>query len=58
MPADAHVFGIPAIAEREQKIQFAAISRLPEMRRQLKALQQAVELALRRDHATATGEVA
>ena len=43
VPADAHVFGIPAIAERDQKIQFAAISKLPEMRRQLKALQQAVD---------------
>jgi UDP-3-O-[3-hydroxymyristoyl] glucosamine N-acyltransferase len=42
VPAGAHVFGIPAIAERDQKIQFAAISKLPEMRRQLKALQHAV----------------
>ena len=32
-----------AIAERDQKIQFAAISKLPDMRRQLKALQQAVD---------------
>jgi UDP-3-O-[3-hydroxymyristoyl] glucosamine N-acyltransferase len=43
VPAGAHVFGTPAIAERAQKIQFAAISKLPEMRRQLRALQQAVE---------------
>ena len=43
VPAGAHVFGVPAIAERDQKIQFAAISKLPEMRRQLKALQQAVD---------------
>lgn len=43
VPAGAHVFGVPAIAERAQKIQFAAISKLPEMRRQLRALQQAVD---------------
>ena len=43
VPAGAHVFGIPAIALREQKIQLAAISKLPEMRRQLKALQHAVD---------------
>jgi UDP-3-O-[3-hydroxymyristoyl] glucosamine N-acyltransferase len=49
VPAGAHVFGIPAIAERDQKIQFAAISKLPDMRRQLKALQQAVD-ELTRDH--------
>jgi len=43
VPTDARFFGTPAIAERDQKIQFAAISKLPEMRRQLKALQQAVD---------------
>jgi UDP-3-O-[3-hydroxymyristoyl] glucosamine N-acyltransferase len=55
VPAGAHVFGIPAIAEREQKIQFAAISKLPEMRRQLKALQQAVD-ELRRNPASSNGQ--
>jgi UDP-3-O-[3-hydroxymyristoyl] glucosamine N-acyltransferase len=47
VPAGAHVFGVPAIAEREQKIQFAAISKLPEMRRQLKAMQQTVDALTR-----------
>lgn len=55
VPADAHVFGIPAIAERDQKIQFAAISKLPEMRRQLKALQQAVD-ELTRAASTSNGQ--
>ncbi|MEX0676695.1 MAG: UDP-3-O-(3-hydroxymyristoyl)glucosamine N-acyltransferase [Pirellulales bacterium] len=43
VPAGAYMLGIPAIREREQKIQFAAISKLPEMRRQLKQLRQAVD---------------
>jgi len=43
VPADAHMLGTPAIREREQKIQFAAMSKLPEMRRQLKRLERAVE---------------
>jgi UDP-3-O-[3-hydroxymyristoyl] glucosamine N-acyltransferase len=54
VPAGAHVFGIPAIAERDQKIQFAAISKLPDMRRQLKALQQAVD-ELTREHPPSAG---
>jgi len=45
--AGAHVFGCPAIAERDQKIQFAAISKLPEMRRQLKALKHTVDAMVR-----------
>ncbi len=47
VPAGAHMLGIPAIAERDQKIQFAAISKLPEMRRQLKRLQQMVDELMR-----------
>ena len=43
VPAGAHMLGIPAVREREQKIRFAAISKLPEMRRQLKKLQRAVD---------------
>lgn len=42
VPADTMVFGIPARPEREQKLIFAAIARLPESRRQLKAIQAAV----------------
>ncbi len=30
------MLGAPAIPEREQKLQFAAISKLPEMRKMLK----------------------
>jgi hypothetical protein len=37
------MLGCPAIPEREQKVQFAALSKLPEMRRQLKALQHAID---------------
>ncbi|MGH7138737.1 MAG: UDP-3-O-(3-hydroxymyristoyl)glucosamine N-acyltransferase, partial [Pirellulales bacterium] len=42
VPADTMVFGIPARPEREQKLIFAAIARLPELRRQVKALVAAV----------------
>ncbi|HEX7379500.1 MAG TPA: UDP-3-O-(3-hydroxymyristoyl)glucosamine N-acyltransferase [Pirellulales bacterium] len=42
VPADTMVFGIPARPEREQKLIFAAIAKLPDMRRQLKALEAAV----------------
>jgi UDP-3-O-[3-hydroxymyristoyl] glucosamine N-acyltransferase len=38
VPADTMVFGTPARPEREQKLIFAAIARLPELRRQLKTL--------------------
>ena len=50
VPAGAHVFGAPAIAEREQKIQFAAIAKLPDMRRQLRALQKSVDELLRQQN--------
>jgi UDP-3-O-[3-hydroxymyristoyl] glucosamine N-acyltransferase len=43
VPAGAHMLGSPAIREREQKIQFAAMSKLPEMRRQLRRLERVVE---------------
>jgi UDP-3-O-[3-hydroxymyristoyl] glucosamine N-acyltransferase len=42
VPADTMVIGTPAKPEREQKLIFAAIARLPELRRQFKALQAAV----------------
>jgi len=61
VPAGAHMLGVPAIPERDQKIQFAAISKLPEMRRQLKRLQQVVN-ELTRDrsapNSTSTGHAA
>ena len=36
------VFGAPATPEREQKLQMAAVAKLPQMRRQFKALKRAV----------------
>lgn len=42
VPANTMVFGSPARPEREQKLIFAAIHKLPDLRRQVKALQAAV----------------
>jgi UDP-3-O-[3-hydroxymyristoyl] glucosamine N-acyltransferase len=42
VPAGSVMIGIPATPEREQKLKQAALSKLPEMRKQLKELQQAV----------------
>jgi len=47
VPDGARMIGIPATPEREQKIKQAAFSKLPEMRRQLKRLQRAVEALLK-----------
>jgi UDP-3-O-[3-hydroxymyristoyl] glucosamine N-acyltransferase len=44
VPPGARMIGIPATPERDQKVKQAAFSKLPEMRRQLKQLQRAVEL--------------
>ena len=38
------MLGTPAVPEREQKLLFATISKLPEMRKQLRELQRQVEL--------------
>ncbi|HEY2147068.1 MAG TPA: UDP-3-O-(3-hydroxymyristoyl)glucosamine N-acyltransferase [Pirellulales bacterium] len=43
VPDGAHVLGAPAIPVREQKLQFALMARLPEMRDQLKELQRRLE---------------
>lgn len=43
VPEDARLVGIPATPEREQMIKQAALAKLPEMRRQLKQLQAAVD---------------
>jgi UDP-3-O-[3-hydroxymyristoyl] glucosamine N-acyltransferase len=56
VPAGARMIGIPATPERDQKIKQAAFSKLPEMRRQLKQLQRAVELLLK--ESSAAGKVA
>jgi UDP-3-O-[3-hydroxymyristoyl] glucosamine N-acyltransferase len=55
VPADARMIGIPATPERDQKVKQAAFSKLPEMRRQLKQLQRAVELLLK--ESSAAGKV-
>lgn len=49
VPAGTCVMGIPATPEREQKVKQAALSKLPEMRRQLKALERTVEELAARD---------
>ena len=46
VPHDSRMIGIPATPEREQKVKQAALSKLPEMRRQLKQLQRTVEALL------------
>ncbi len=43
VPAGAQMMGIPATPVREQRIKQAALSKLPEMRKQLKELAQQVE---------------
>ncbi len=43
VPENARVVGIPATPEREQMVKQAALSKLPEMRRELKHLQATVE---------------
>ncbi len=48
-----HMLGTPAVPEREQKLLFATISKLPEMRKQLKELQRQLdELASNENRAT------
>jgi UDP-3-O-[3-hydroxymyristoyl] glucosamine N-acyltransferase len=43
VPENSRYLGIPATPEREQKLQLAALFKLPEMRRQVKAMQQTVD---------------
>lgn len=43
VPDAARMIGIPATPEREQKIKQAVLSKLPEMRRQMKTLQAVVD---------------
>jgi len=43
VPEGGRMIGIPATPERDQKLKQAAFSKLPEMRHQLKQLQQTVE---------------
>jgi UDP-3-O-[3-hydroxymyristoyl] glucosamine N-acyltransferase len=42
VPDGAVMLGIPATPEREQKIKLAALAKLPEMRKELKAIRRAI----------------
>ncbi len=44
VPDDARMIGIPATPQREQKLRLAAVSKLPEMRREMKKLRKTVAL--------------
>ncbi len=46
VPDGAHMLGAPAIRLREQKLQFALLARLPDMRDQLKKLQRQLDALL------------
>ncbi|MBX3413066.1 MAG: UDP-3-O-(3-hydroxymyristoyl)glucosamine N-acyltransferase [Pirellulales bacterium] len=48
VPAGSRLLGIPATPEREQKLKQAALSKLPEMRRQMKQLEQTVQRLVER----------
>ena len=50
VPDDARLVGIPATPEREQMVKQAALAKLPEMRRQVKQLQAAVDKLLRQQN--------
>ena len=43
VPDGAHMLGAPAVPEREQKLMFATMAKLPEMRKQLKQLQRQID---------------
>jgi UDP-3-O-[3-hydroxymyristoyl] glucosamine N-acyltransferase len=43
VPDGAHMLGAPAVPEREQKLMFATMAKLPEMRKELKELRRQVE---------------
>jgi len=49
VPDGARLVGIPATPEREQMIKQAALAKLPEMRRQLKELQAAMDRLISRE---------
>jgi len=55
VPDDARLVGIPATPEREQMVKQAALTKLPEMRRQLKQLQAAVDRLTRLQQAQPGG---
>ncbi len=58
VPENSRYLGIPATPEREQKVQLAALFKLPEMRRQVKAMQQTVDKLVAQIAAMEQGEAA
>ncbi len=56
VPDNSRYIGIPATPEREQKVQLAALFKLPEMRRQVKAMQQTVDRLVAQIAAMEQGE--
>ncbi len=52
VPEGVHMLGSPAIPEREQKVQFAILSKLPELRKQIKELQRTVDALSKADGAS------
>lgn len=58
VPAGARMFGIPATPERDQKQLLATLPRLPEMRRQLKAITRKLEQMEAEEAARASQQIA
>jgi len=58
VPEQQTWFGCPASPERLQKLKFAAISKLPEMRKEFKSLKRAVEQLESQREAAQSGEMA
>ena len=58
VPDGSRYIGIPATPEREQKLRLAVVSKLPEMRHQLKALQRTVDKLVEQIAALEQGDVA
>jgi UDP-3-O-[3-hydroxymyristoyl] glucosamine N-acyltransferase len=57
VPDGARMVGIPATPERDQKVKQVAFAKLPEMRRQLKKLQGAVDQIVSRNGRPVVGNV-
>jgi UDP-3-O-[3-hydroxymyristoyl] glucosamine N-acyltransferase len=58
VPDGSRYIGVPATPEREQKLRLAAVSKLPEMRHQLKALERTVKKLVGQIAALEQAEVA
>ena len=56
VPDGAQMLGAPAVPIRQQKLQFAHLSRLPEMRQQIKELQRQVEALMGGDRRRNRGQ--